>query len=210
MPKAFLWKTSGLFYMQNFLNYIPAGAQPYCKALKEKYVFKLILKRSRLTKLGDFRVNRTSGEYSVSVNRDLNPYQFLITFIHELAHLKVAEDHPRSAKSHGQEWKNAFKELLQPVLTENVFPEPLYSVLKKHMINPKAAAGSDPKLWNALKEFDDKQESYQLNALEDGSSFIFRKKHFTRIKKRRTRILCKDVSSNRLYLIPGIADIELI
>ena len=97
--------------MQDFLNYIPLHAQPYCKSLREKYSFKFILKRSRLTKLGDFRVNRASGQYSVSVNRDLNPYQFLITFIHELAHLKVAEDHPRSVKSHGAEWKNAFKEL---------------------------------------------------------------------------------------------------
>jgi len=196
--------------MQDFLNYIPLSAQPYCKTLRAQYDFKFILKRSRLTKLGDFRVNRASGEYSVSVNRDLNPYQFLITFIHELAHLKVAEDHPRSAKSHGQEWKMAFKELLHPVLTETVFPEPLYSVLKKHMLNPKAAAGSDPKLWNALKEFDDEKESCQLNSLEDGSSFIFRKKQFTRVRKRRTRILCKEVTSRRLYLIPGIADVEVI
>jgi hypothetical protein len=196
--------------MQDFLIYIPLSAQSYCKTLRGQYDFKFILKRSRLTKLGDFRVNRASGEYSVSVNRDLNPYQFLLTFIHELAHLKVAEDHPRSAKSHGHEWKNAFKELLQPVLTENVFPEPLFSVLKKHMLNPKAAAGSDPKLWNALKEFDYEKESCQLNSLEDGSSFVFRKKHFTRVKKRRTRILCKEVASRRLYLIPGIADVEVI
>ena len=196
--------------MQDFLNYIPLSAQPYCNTLRGQYDFKFILKRSRLTKLGDFRVNRASGEYSVSVNRDLNPYQFLLTFIHELAHLKVAEDHPRSAKSHGHEWKNAFKELLQPVLTENIFPEPIFSVLKKHMLNPKAAAGSDPKLWNALKEFDDKKESSQLNSLEDGSSFIFRKKQFTRVRKKRTRILCKEVASKRLYLIPGIADVEVV
>lgn len=196
--------------MQDFLNYIPLSAQPYCKILRARYDFKFILKRSRLTKLGDFRVNRASGEYSVSVNRDLNPYQFLITFIHELAHLKVAEDHPRTAKSHGHEWKNAFKELLQPILTDNVFPDPLFSVLKKHMLNPKAAAGSDPKLWNALKGFDYNQESYQLNSLEDGTSFIFRKKQFTRVRKRRTRILCKEVVSKRLYLIPGIADVEVI
>lgn len=196
--------------MQDFLNYIPLSAQPYCKILRARYDFKFILKRSRLTKLGDFRVNRASGEYSVSVNRDLNPYQFLITFIHELAHLKVVEDHPRSAKSHGYEWKNAFKELLQPILSDKVFPEPLFSVLKKHMLNPKAAAGSDPKLWNALKGFDYNQESYQLNSLEDGTSFIFRKKQFTRVRKRRTRILCKEVVSKRLYLIPGIADVEVI
>ena len=198
------------FFMQDFYTYIPQAALPYCKSLREQYSFKLILKKNRITKLGDFRVNKATGEYSVSVNKDLNPYQFLITFIHELAHLKVAEDHPRSIKSHGQEWKNSFKELLEPVLSNEVFPEPLYSVLKKHMINPKAAAGSDPKLWNALKAYDGNEPIQQLNALEDGTVFIFRKKQFTRIKKRRTRILCKAEGSNRFYLIPGIADVALL
>lgn len=196
--------------MQYFLNYIPPDAQPYCKGLSSQYNFKLILKKSRLTKLGDFKVNRANGEYTVSVNRDLNPYQFLITFIHELGHLKVAVDHPRSVKSHGQEWKNAFIELLQPILTEEVFPEPLYSILKKHMLNPKAAAGSDPRLWNALKAYDATEISRQLISLADGTAFVFRKKHFIKIKKRRTRILCKAQGTNRLYLIPGIADVEII
>ena len=196
--------------MQDFINYIPPGAQPYCNSLRQKYDFKFILKRSRLTKLGDFRVNRATGEYSVSVNRDLNHFQFLITFIHELAHLKVAEDHPRSVKSHGKEWKIAFQELLQPVLIDTVFPEPLLSVLKKHMLNPKAAAGSDPELWNALKEFDSHETNQQLSSVADGSIFLFRKKQFTKIKKRRTRILCRAVGTNSLYLIPGIADVEVI
>ena len=129
---------------------------------------------------------------------------------HELAHLKVAEDHPRSVKSHGLEWKNAFKTLLQPVLNEKVFPEPLFSVLKKHMINPKAAAGSDPKLWNALKVYDNSDISHQLNSVMDGNVFIFRRKQFTRIKKRRTRIFCKEKGTNKLYLIPGIASVELL
>ena len=196
--------------MQEFLNYIPITTQPYCRSLGEQYSFKFILKNSRQTKLGDFKKDRNTKQYIITVNKDLNPYQFLITFIHELAHLKVAEEHPRSVKSHGREWKVAFQELLQPVLTDLVFPEPLLSVLKKHMVNPKAAAGSDPKLWNAMREFDQNDESNQLSSIEDGSSFIFRKKHFVRVKKRRTRILCKDARTSRLYLIPGIAEVEVI
>ena len=196
--------------MQEFLNYIPAAAQPYCRYLGEFYSFNFILKRSRQTKLGDFKKDRATGANTISVNRDLNPYQFLITFIHEIAHLKVAEDHPRSVKSHGAEWKNAFKELLHPLLVHNIFPEPLLSVLRNHMVNPKAAARSDPKLWNALKVFDSTEINQQLSSVADGSTFLFRKKQFTKIKKRRTRILCKAQGTNRLYLIPGIADVEVI
>jgi hypothetical protein len=196
--------------MQEFLSHIPAKSLPYCQVLADKYQFKLILKRSRLTKLGDFKVNRANGQYTISVNRDLNSYQFLFTFIHELAHLKVAEDHPCSVKSHGREWKNAFKELLHPLLTESIFPQPLLAVLSKHMANPKAAAGSDPKLWNAFKALDLTEIMTQLNTVVDGTGFIFRKKQFTRLKKRRTRILCRAKGSQRLYLIPGIAEVEVL
>jgi hypothetical protein len=78
------------------------------------------------------------------------------------------------------------------------------------MRNPKAAAGSDPKLWLALKSFDLIKNETILNTLSDGSSFIFRKKQFTRIEKRRTRILCREVKSKKLYLIPGIVDVKII
>jgi hypothetical protein len=196
--------------MYLFLDYIPHAAQYYCQALADQYSFKFVLKRNRTTKLGDFRRHQAHGKYIISVNKNLNRFQFLLTFIHELAHLKVAVSHPGSTKAHGKEWKTAFRDLLQPLLTKDVFPEPLLLVLKNHMRNPKAAAGSDPVLWNALKVYDDKSAGKALNSLIDGSVFIFRKKQFTKIKKRRTRILCKERKSGRFYLIPGIAEVEVL
>lgn len=196
--------------MNLYLDYIPPSAKAYCRLLADKFTFDFILKKSRSTKLGDFRHVKSNNQFVISVNNNLNQYQFLLTFIHELGHLKVALEHPRSAKAHGQEWKHAFQLLLEPVLVSDVFPEPLLSVLRKHMRNPKAAAGSDPKLWLALKAFDQTDDICTLNGLTDGVSFIFRKKQFTRIEKRRTRILCREVKSKRLYLIPGIADVEIV
>jgi len=193
-----------------FLDYIPSTSISYCRQLAEKYEFDFILKKNRSTKLGDFRHNKTNGQFIISVNNNLNQYQFLLTFIHELAHLKVALEYPRREKAHGNEWKQAFQMLLEPVLNTEVFPEPLLSVLERHMRNPKAAAGSDPKLWLALKDFNQEADDCILNTLADGSSFIFKKKQFVRIEKRRTRILCREVRSKRLYLIPGIADIKLV
>lgn len=194
--------------MQQFINFIPPAAYKYCKALSNSYTFNLKIKNSRLTKLGDFKHDKLAKQFTISVNKDLNPYQFLITYIHELAHLKVAVDHPSSTKAHGNEWKTAFRELLNPVLTLEVFPEPLFSILKKHMKNPKATAGSDPKLWATLKTFDLDAGEATLNSIDEGSDFIFRKKKFTKLKKRRTRVLCKESKSGRLYLIPGIADVQ--
>jgi len=193
--------------MLEILNYVPEAAHQYCQFLLNEYRFKFILKNKRLTKLGDFRNDKASGQFTISVNKTLNQYQFLITFIHELAHLKVAVEHTSSVKSHGREWKLAFKELLKPLLNTNVFPEPLFTVLTKHMRNPKAAAGSDPNLWNALLAYNEDSAMSSLNSIEDNANFIFRNKQFVKVKKRRTRILCKDKISGRMYLIPGIAEV---
>lgn len=193
--------------MLDILNHIPEAAHQYCQYLLNEYRFKFVLKNKRLTKLGDFRNDKASGEFTISVNKTLNQYQFLITFIHELAHLKVAVEQSSSVKSHGSEWKIAFKELLNPLLNNSIFPEPLLAILIHHMINPKAAAGSDPRLWNALLVHNRGPIKDKLNSIEDNSSFLFRNKRFVKVKKRRTRILCKDENSSRIYLIPGIAEV---
>ncbi len=193
--------------MSAYLEYIPPAARAYCTSVSERYTFTLVLKKSRTSKLGDFRHDRSRGSYTISVNKNLNPYQFLLTFLHELAHLQVALDHPRSAKAHGPEWKKAFKELMQPVLQEEIFPQPLLTVLQRHMRNPKAAAGSDPELWNALQAYNRQPPGCQLASLTDGDKFIFRNKQFNRIEKKRTRFLCREAKTRRLYLIPGIAEV---
>ena len=196
--------------MPAYLDYIPPAAKPYCSALGQKYDFTFVLKKKRATKLGDFRHDRLHDRFIISVNSNLNPYQFLLTFIHELAHLQVALVHPRSAKAHGREWKTAFTALMQPLLHEEVFPAGLLPVVRQHMQNPKAAAGSDPRLWNALQAHNPHPNGRQLATLADGDRFIFRHKQFTRLHKKRTRYLCKEVKGNRLYLIPGIAEVELV
>ena len=194
--------------MNKIFEYIPFASHEYVGKLLKEYRFRLVLKNNRSTKLGDFRNDRSSGTYTITVNKDLNPYQFLFTFLHELAHLVVAQSRKR-VRAHGVEWKTAFRTLVEPILTPSYFPEPLLSAIKRHMKNPKASAGSDPVLWTALKAFDTHTAENILDDLSDGDRFIYRRRQFKRIEKRRTRVLCKDLSSKRLYLIPAIAEIEL-
>ncbi|MEN8247713.1 MAG: ImmA/IrrE family metallo-endopeptidase [Bacteroidota bacterium] len=196
--------------MDDIKSNVPASSRNYINKLLEKHHFNFILKNNRSTKLGDFRHNRKTGTYTISVNRNLNSYQFLITFLHELAHLIVAKSKLRTAKAHGTEWKTAFHSLVQPLLTDIYFPQPLLSALSQHMKNPKASAGSDPKLWTALRAFDKNPYGKILDDLNDGEQFVFRNKEFIRIEKRRTRVLSKQLNSKRLYLIPAIAEIEVL
>ena len=64
----------------------------------------------------------------------------------------------------------------------------------------------------ALKSYDEEQpdvdETY-LSELDSGISFHFNNRRFTKIEKRRTRVLCLDHTSGRKYLIPQIALVKI-
>ena len=194
--------------MQNISNHIPSASAEYCQQLINQHRFKLILAKERQSKLGDFRRDKYKN-YTITVNRNLNPFQFLITFIHEYAHLLVAVRHPKSVKAHGQEWKNTFRELMLPVLNPEVFPDEILRPLANHMRNPKAASSSDPKLWKILKGFGQDTTGITLEDIESGGEFLFKKRLFIKLNKRKTRVLCEEVNSGRQYLIPAVADVEL-
>ena len=193
--------------MQNIDDFIPAAAAQYCQDLISRHQFKLILTKERQTKLGDFRRDKYNN-YTITVNRTLNPFQFLITFIHEYAHLLVAVGHPKSVKAHGKEWKNTFKELMLPILNPQVFPDQVLRPLANHMRNPKAASASDPRLWQALKEFSPNASGITLEDIAPGDKFLFKKRWFIKVSKRRTRVLCQEISSGKQYLIPAVADVN--
>lgn len=196
--------------MHILLDHIPPASHSYVESLLYQYSFVFKLKNKRSTKLGDFRNDKTNRQYIISVNRDLNPYQFLITFLHELAHLVIADSDYKVRKAHGVEWKDAFRSLVQPILREDIIPQPLNRALIRHMKNPKASAGSDPQLWSAFKSLDSNPNVLILDNLPDGKEFIFRKKKFRKVKKRRTRVLSMDLNSKRLYLIPAIAEVDVV
>ncbi|HAD34265.1 MAG TPA: hypothetical protein DCF44_07170 [Chitinophagaceae bacterium] len=44
----------------------------------------------------------------MSVNGNLNSYHFLITLLHEIAHMLVWEQFRNRVKPHGLEWKHVF------------------------------------------------------------------------------------------------------
>jgi len=70
-------------------QYIPEEAiDKVLNRIIEKKVH-LKITRGRRTKLGDYRPPVRHSNHRISINHDLNPYAFLITFIHEFAHLLV-------------------------------------------------------------------------------------------------------------------------
>lgn len=196
--------------MKNSLQgHIPDAAFAYCQQFFRAYSFRFLVKKERSTKLGDFRKDRENN-FTITVNNNLNPYQFLITFIHELAHLKVSVENSRKVAPHGTEWKSTFRELMLPLLNSKVFPDAILRPLARHMRNPRAAAATDARLWNALKYYDNNAAVLTLEDIAKGSSFIFNKRKFIKQDKKRTRVVCCEERTGRLYLIPAIAEVEAV
>ena len=192
-------------------EYLPGNTveQVYQWIIKYKIHFKISKRRS--TKLGDYRPPIRSRNHRISINHDLNPYSFLITFVHELAHLKVFEKHNRSALPHGKEWKQEYKSLMQAFLDNNTFPDDLNQVLKKSMINSKASSTSDLALSRALSHFDIPTDHSELETLERGTVFQTQNgRQFRKGERIRTRYKCLNLQNKRYYLFHPLTPVEAI
>jgi SprT protein len=182
-----------------------------CRYLAQRPV-KLKIAKSRKTKYGDFRGYHHKPEHLITVNEDLNEYAFLITLIHEVAHLDCWLKYKNRVKPHGAEWKFFFRELMQPYIKLNMFPAEIMAALDNYLKNPAASSCSDLDLMKALKAVDGREEGIVLlEEIPDGTEFIFNNKRIFRKKgKRRKLILCTDLKNNKDYLINPIAEVKLL
>lgn len=201
-----------------FTTYVPAGAAAYCYQLWQHYAFQFRVTKPRRTRLGDFRV-LPNRQTQITVNANLNPYAFLITYVHEVAHASVYEQQKaqrrRIDKPHGYSWQMAFQRLMQPLLTESIFPAAILQPLRQYLIKPAATTSANPTLVLALRQADQaslsRLEANQVMVYDvaEGERFTFAKKTFIRGTLRRTRVVCKEVSSGKSYAILAHAWVEV-
>ena len=193
-----------------FQKFIPPTAVSYCNKLYQRLGFEFKIKKARQTKLGDYRFNPTSNRHTITINNDLNPFAFLVTYLHEVAHLIAFKQYKRSIQPHGKEWKKCFKDIAEPMLNEAVFPKEILSALKKYFKNPKASSCSDPVLYQILKQFDAPSDKLLLKEIPLGTSFEFNNRSFKKLEKKRTRSVCQELSSRRKYMISDLAEVIVI
>ena len=183
--------------------YVPPAAVAYCADLALLHNLQLQVSRPRRSKWGDYRFRKREGTitHSITVNNNLNPYAFLITYLHEVAHCAAFVKHGLRIKPHGREWKVHFAKLLAPVLDEKIFPQDVLTPLRRYSRNPKAATGSDGALTLALQQHDVISEEVPLSHLAPNARFEFRQRTYIKKKVRRTRSLCQEESTDVHYLI---------
>ncbi len=190
-------------------DHVPQASYGYCFHLWKKFQFEFRLRKSRLTKVGDFTCY--PGKVArITVNHDLDPYLFLITYVHEVAHLEVHVNYGNRVESHGKEWKKSFQQMMEPIMSELIFPQKLLIGLKKHMKNPKASTFSDSKFTQLLRTFDERQKHVVLlSHIPEGTVFGFQGRWFKKGKLRRTRVECKELKTRLSYLVPADVPINM-
>lgn len=188
---------------------LPTGdVLPLIEAWTAPYDFDLKITRPRKSKLGDFKPPKPGKRSSITMNEDLGPYQFLTTFVHELAHLITWEKYGHRAAPHGKEWKQCFGALLISLAEVHPWPEVYKKAILEHATRPKSAVGGDPGLQSILLQLDGKDDEVLLQDLAPGDEFNFKTRRFRYQKCHRTRALVLDLGNKRLYTIPLVARID--
>ncbi len=202
-------------------KYIPDPAVDTITEWIYKYNFKLKVKKPRASKEGDYTAPHSGKNHTITINKDLNKYAFLITLIHEVAHLVIWEKYKGRVNPHGKEWKSEYSALLHHFLLKEtgggeLFPEEISKALHRHSQSPSAASCSDIHLSRILKKFDADTDALLLERISIGSSFRItstRTKHaqevFIKGEKRRTRFKCTHVRTKREYLIHALCKVVL-
>ena len=191
-------------------KYLPEHAVHPCFELIKMNRVHLKIVNERQTRHGDYR-KAISGQHEITVNANLNQYKFLITLIHEIAHLVAFEKYGRNIKPHGSEWKYSFQILMVPFIRPEIFPSQLLPLLARHFKNPTASSDTDAKLALALKYFDKPNDKHFVFDLPIGSVFrIHNGKIFKKGNLRVKRYECTEVSSGRTFLFNPNAEVELL
>jgi SprT protein len=202
-------KEAPINHLQQYLP--PDTFEPVVQYLHHFKVH-LTVARERKSILGDYRHRTQHRNHRISVNGNLNVYSFLITLLHELAHLLTFEQFGNRVPAHGQEWKKIYAQLLDQFLKNKMFPADIEKELLLSLKNPAATSCAEDDLLRILRKYDKKGDGLPMvEELPPHSLFrtsegrIFRKG-----KKLRKRYQCMEVATGRLYLFSPVYEVELV
>ena len=204
-----------------FRSLIPDQSVEYILHWFCEHKVRLRIAMNRLSKSGDYRPSLHNLPPRISVNKNLNPFDFLITLVHEMAHHEVWRVHviPKQQlllqmrrhyhpKPHGPEWQHLFRELMLPLMNTSVFPPDVLYMVEHYFRSLSVSRKFGQDLTRVLKKYDKPNgkefvENLPFDALfrlPDGRSF-------RRKEKLRKRFKCICMNNNRIYLFSPLAQV---
>lgn len=190
--------------------YLPEGSFDLVMPLILQYKVQLTITRERQTKLGDYRHAHAQHNHRISVNGNLNRYAFLVTLLHELAHLLAFEQYGPRIAPHGRQWKTVYGLLLQEFLSHHIFPDDIAKELNASLHNPGASTCSEEGLQRVLRHYDARRPGIKLvEELEEGCRFVIKGgRMFERGEQLRKRIKCYELPERRTFLFNPLYEVK--
>ena len=195
--------------LQHLSTFLPPETYHPVEDYLHRYKIHLTVARQRKSILGDYRHRTHVHNHRISVNGNLNPFSFLITLLHEIAHLLTFEQFSNKVPAHGKEWKKIYAMLLQQFLEHNIFPVDVEKELLSSLQNPAASSCAEDGLIRILRKYDVNDNGYKLIEeirlnglfkLDDG-------RIFKRGEKQRKRFKCTEVATGRIYLFSPVYEV---
>ena len=193
-------------------SYLPEGSFEDVHYYLQNHKVHLTVSRKRQTILGDYRHAHSNKNHRISVNGNLNNYAFLITLLHELAHLFTYEKFGSGVQAHGREWKDEFGKILAKFLLKKLFPPDIEKALLSTLKNPAASSCGDEKLLRVLHHYDKKDAGVHLvEQLVIGANFSIKDgRIFKKGEKIRKRFKCVEIKTGKLYLFSPLYKVQSI
>jgi SprT protein len=176
------------------------------------------ISRSRSSKFGDYR--SPAGKYParISVNRNMNRFDFLLTLVHEMAHHellgKASSGGPGSGLfkrrirhvPHGAEWKKQYSSLMKPLLDESVFPDDLLPLLIPYFETQNVSPRMNKRLVTALHAYDEPDGMVFIDSVPPDAVFSLPSgRSFRKGEKLRKRYRCRSLDNGKDYLFSPLA-----
>lgn len=199
--------------MQALAAYLPNNCFEDVVHYIHFYKVHLTVTKQRKTILGDYKHSHFHKTHRISVNGNLNKYEFLITLLHEIAHLLTYTQYANTVEPHGKEWKNNYAKLLQHFLQKQVFPNDVSTALYKTIHNPAATANGETELLKILRLYNTQNEQGFISIAELPINSLFETEKGRMFKKgdlRRKRYECTEIITGKLYSFSAIAEVKLI
>lgn len=193
-------------------RYLPPGTAPVIAKWIDYFQCEFKISKSRNTKLGDYRHPFNGEGHKISVNNNLNPYAFLVTTVHEFAHLLTWNEHKNQVKPHGTEWKTNFKRMMAPFYALNTFPEDIHASISMYLANPSASSCTNLHLARVLKKYDEPNSGgVHLENLSENEIFRLKDgRQFIKGPRMRKRFRCTCLDNKKVYLFNPLANVERV
>ena len=197
----------------NHLNsFLPPGTYHAVEEYLRSYKIHLTITQHRKSILGDYRHRTHFSNHRISINGSLNKYAFLVTLLHEIAHLLTFEKHSNKVMAHGNEWKTIYGSLLKQFVENRIFPPDIEKELLTSLKNPAASSCAEDDLIRVLRKYDVNTNGYRLvEEIPPNSLFkLDDGKIFKKGEKQRKRFKCEEVGTGKIYLFSPVYAVEMI